>query len=554
MHKAKNPIQNIELSFLSTIIGYRIKFIYVSFLTKKVNRRLIFVILVISIMICSLLIYESIGRKLINLKSNKAILCPHCNLIVVSIDTLRSDHLPCYGYFRNTAPNICLIGEKSALFENFIVHSYLTPMSQMSIFTSQYPSTNGITSFFSVLKPDTVTLAEVLSNNGYKTAAFGSSPEVISAFHIMPGNGSIPTPEVDLVHAFGRGFDIFKDTDSFFGARQLPTMALDWLANNTQQPFFLWIPMGTVHWPYASLIPTEFRSRFDPIDYEGILSDKVLNYGSVLSKIYKKRFYLNGTASLLLTDKDTDYVNARYDAGIYYTDSFVGALWQQLQQLKLDKNTLVVIYGVHGEDLMEHGYFTHYDIYDTEVKTPLIVYVPKAGSKRIKDQVRAIDLAPTILDLLNVSGMKSAQGKSLLPLTNDKHLNNLTAFIERIPLWEEGILRFSGINSGIPIEYRLKLNELFRNITCEDTAIRTKDWKLIHRMSAMIEAKISWWAYISGQNITRPEFELYNLKDDPYEQENLIEKYPVTAKNLINELARWENLTLSQKVKTCMVK
>lgn len=449
------------------------------------------------------------------------------NIILISIDILRADHLGCYGYELKTSPNIDKLAKEGILFENFIVQSYLTPISQMSIFSSQYPPTKDVRSFISENKPPRETLPKLLKKGGYKTVAFSTSPEFITDFANRPS-------------VFVPLFDDFQYT----GFRNLPTDAFKWLQDNKDEKFFLWISIGSVHFPYGQNAPSEIKRKFDIIGYDGILKYKSLDWFDTLSRIYQNKLCTGNIRScewLELSEQDIGYIISSYDAGVYYADTYIGDLLDELKDLNIMDNTLVVLHGIHGEDLGEHGYFGHYDIYDTEVKTVLIIYSNDLSvkNKRISNQVRGVDIAPTILDMVGIALSNESQGKSLIPIIQGKENESLSAYITRTPLWEE-VLFWIIRNDYLSFDFIDSLD----NSTHADIAIRTNEWKLIYRQSREIEEKISWYGFISNKTIKRDEFELYDLEEDPYEQINVIGDYPDIAEELKKDLLLWEEKIL----------
>ena len=471
-------------------------------------------------------------------QNNQTSSCYRCNVVLISLDSLRADHLGIYGYSRDTSPNIDNLAREGIVFKNYISNSYLTPISEASLQTSLYPSFHNTLSFAHELEfpNDTIksylTIAQILKIYNYKTAAYSTSPE-ISADRQFP--------------AFHYGFDSFNKRR----IRTLPEFenVSGWLENNTNSSFFLYLALGTIHEPFAKNVPPEIKSKFDPKDYDGPLKNISLDLDyELFSRIYNRTFY-NITANESITtmnvsnisvsyaffedtlmydsrnpgfnldDQDVAYINARYDAGIFYVDQYLGKLFNKLKELGLENNTIIIIESEHGEGLGEHGYFWHYDIYDTEIHSPLIIKNPGIpGGKVIDAQVQGIDILPTILDFLNIEIPTQAQGKSIKPLLGNYPPQdfNKYVFLER-PLWEE--------------RYSLAPDE--------DFAVRTNEWKLIYRQSRNVSENISMWGRVINETIPIPEFELYNLKTDPYEQNNLIGKEPQVADELKEKLFEW---------------
>jgi len=493
------------------------------------------------------------------------------NVIFISIDTLRYDHLGCYGYQRDTSPNIDQLAKRSVVFDNFIVQAYLTPISQMSIFTAQYPRMNGTIGFRS--DPGYVPprrLPEILKYYDYFNAAFLSSPEFFLQKIIHP-SGDISKAK----SLFSHYFDVYEPTDK---VRQIPEKAFAWVEQNKDRKFFLWIAIGTVHWPYAQNVPEPLRNIFDPKEY----SPFYLNYDndpkdfkdglshSILRRIYKNDYYLNFTPVYHLTEKDKAFIIGRYDAGIFYTDLFIGKLLLVLEKNKLMDKTLIILYSIHGEDLGEHGYFAHYDIYDTEVKNALIIKFPGNlfKGRRIATQVQGIDIVPTSLDYLGIPSQHSFQGQSFMPLIRNPKKARQTdnvAYVTRIPYWEafsdrerikSDAAEHSFQNQGVK---KIDIGSDLVNPSCSfypkssyppyDIGLRTNRWKLILRKNKLLLEKVSWWGYISNKKISQEEVELYDLEADPFEQNNVAYLYPAIVDRLKENLLQWDNTIEKQRPK-----
>src|SRR6185369_12606744 len=288
----------------------------------------------------------------------------YTNVIMISLDILRPDHLGAYGYQRNTSPNIDRLAKQSVLFENAIAHSYLTPVAHMSVFTGQYPRQHGMVSF-EVTKDQVAkrTLPEILKIYGYETAAVISSPEFFMRYDTE--SGKIVNPK----DVFSRSFDYYGRTmpDATGSVRVNPTGALEWLKSNKDKKFFLWIESGMLHPPFSQTVPEPFRSQYDPPDYTPFydrfpirLGREIVDRGvptEAMFHIYKGDYYLDFAPIHHLTEKDVSFINGRYDAGVNYTDTFIGDLMNLLDALDLSGKTLVVFHSIHGESLGEHGYF-----------------------------------------------------------------------------------------------------------------------------------------------------------------------------------------------------
>jgi arylsulfatase A-like enzyme len=493
---------------------------------------------------------------------------PHeyTNVILISLQCLRPDHLGTYGYQRDTSRNIDAFARQSVVFENAIAQSNLTPVAQMSIMTSQYPRVHGMVSF--EVAKDMVTqrsLPELLKLYGYTTAAFASSPEFFVRFDSASGI-TINTGDV-----FSRSFDSFQNTRRGLGRRnirKIPDESLQWIRENKERKFFLWIASGLLHMPYGASVPLPHRARYDDPAYipfwkripqlKGALPvDEDPSY-EVLSRVYRGQFYWNFSPLYRLTDDDVRYVNARYDAGIFYTDLFIGELMQLLDSLNLSGRTLVVLHSSHGDDMGERGDFFHYDVSDGVVKQALIVRFPKRefAGRRIAGQVQGIDIMPTILSYLDIPVPHEAQGNDLVPLLHDERRAPQSEFvyIDRIPWWEYTLskwylefqsgkgLAFAPQEEAKLKEYRERLQALFNTVDYPpgDIAIRSPEWKLILRKNRKLLNEVSWWSFITGTKRDKEDVELYHLTNDPLEQTNVAAQYPDVVAALKEKLLQWD--------------
>jgi arylsulfatase A-like enzyme len=462
--------------------------------------------------------------------------CPGCNVLMISLDIFRPDHMECLGGKREITPNMCDMAKAGTLFENFIVHAYQTPVSQMSIFTGRYPSSSGYVSFASTLPSDVPTFQEALQQAGYATTAMGSSFEVMtdmSGPSTTDGKRRFFKEGLNPSMSFGRGFDRFV----FTGNRNVPTDAIPFLQNVTEEPFFLWLILGSLHWPYGDNGDPAKQKMFDDPNYTGPLLDQRLSF-ALLSRISGNTLYNDNGSTTALTPEDGAYINNRYDFGLWTVDEFIGEMMTAIPKEVL-QNTLIVLHGVHGEDLGEHGYFGHYDIYDTEVRSTLIVLNPKhkTKKKRVTEQVEAVDLAPTMLEVLGLNPMPNIDGESFkTTLRTGKGDPDALAFFERIPIWED-IFRF---RVSMPQHYVQRVHQVLDYSVPGDTGVRTLRWKLIHRRARAVEAQVSWSAYLTGKPLQRRQWELYDLRSDPTEQHNVVDQHPDVAAQLQAALLQWE--------------
>jgi len=487
------------------------------------------------------------------------------NVILISLQCLRADHLGVYGYKRNTSANIDKLAEKSVLFENAISQANLTPVAQMSVLTSQYPRVNGMVSF--EVTKDAVTsrtLLEILKYYGYTTAATVSSPEFFMRFDT--GSGELINPG----DVFSRSFDYFGRTargPEGTSLRVAPVDAFNWLKNNSDKKFFLWIGSGLLHMPYSATVPQPYKTMYDSPGYipfwqrlpqlQAGSSDDSPSY-DVFSRVYRNEFYQDMKPVYRLTREDIDYVTGRYDAGVYYTDQFIGELMKLLESLKLTEKTLIILQSMHGDDLGENGLFFHYDVTEPVVKNALMVRFPQAefAGKRVKEQVQGLDVMPTILDYLEIPPPHAAQGTSLVPLIRGDRgaAGSSQVFIDRLPWWEYTLSKWylemqraSGKEftpteiKGLK-EYQQLLQKSFNQLGYPpgDIAVRTTEWKLIVRKNRELLERVSWWGFITGKPQRYADLELYDLRSDPLETKDVAGQYPDVVARLKKALLEWD--------------
>ncbi|MEK7494202.1 MAG: sulfatase-like hydrolase/transferase [Patescibacteria group bacterium] len=444
--------------------------------------------------------------------------CPDCNVILLSVDSLRADHVGAYGYERDATPFFDEIAKNGVLFENFFSSSFLTPVSEMAVHTGMYPSATMVTNFDTVLPEDRMTIAQHFKQNGYATSALLSSPE----FDINPA----------LRESFSRGFEQYEyikreppislnDFRAFPGDTQIEAE----MKKIADKKFFWWVGIGGVHWPYRK----QEQNVFADANYTGIFKDAPLTWAE-FQNVYEGVDHHN---KMPLSDADIQYVQDHYDNGVRAFDGFLERFINELKQQNLFDSTLIVIQSEHGEDLHEHGYFAHYDILDTQTHVPLMIISPRfERGCRITSFAGSVDIFPTILEMTEHEQLSQFQGKSLAPIISGDEGDGARqeVFLERNPLWEETETVKIGFEArGIII------GEERHN----DIGIRTPQWKYIDRMSNATMKEISWWQMISGKQLYFPEAELYDLVNDPMETKNVVDQYPKQAAMLRKKLQIW---------------
>lgn len=292
------------------------------------------------------------------------------NILLITIDTLRADHLHCYGFNEISTPNIDSLAANGVLFKDATAHIPLTLPSHTSIHTGRFPSFHGVrdNGGFYVPKSET-TIAELMKKHGFATAAFVGAFVLDSMWGLNQGFDTYydhfdasNQERIDLGAIQRKGEDVYKE-------------AIGWLDQHRSQRFFLWTHFYDPHSPYEP--PPEF---------------------------------------------DRQYPNHPYIGEIAYTDSVVGKLIKYLEDHNFKDNTVILLTGDHGESLGEHGESTHaFFIYDATLHVPLILNLPdkKFAGRIVTEQARSVDIAPTLLQLSGIPVPENVQGRSLLHLLFD---------------------------------------------------------------------------------------------------------------------------------------
>ena len=316
----------------------------------------------------------------------------HLNVIIIGVDTLRPDHLGCYGYGRDTSPTIDRLAREGVLFENVISQSPWTSPSFASIFTSLYPTQTGLVSVGTTMRTTFPTLGTLLKERGYATGA------IVNAAVLKPEFGT------------ARGFDYYYMTPKTGRLADGTTRdALAWIDSVPGQPFFLFAHYYDPHEPYAP--PAPFDTFFEE-DYTGGIGNTF-----VLHDHFPEVRGMNFAPLSVLSGADWDHIRTLYDGEIRFTDQAIAGLLEGLRERGLDENTLIVFLSDHGEEFYEHEGFGHgHELYGEVIRVPLILRLPGVlpGQARISRQVRLIDVMPTVLEILGVENEEHMEGESLL--------------------------------------------------------------------------------------------------------------------------------------------
>jgi len=309
------------------------------------------------------------------------------NVIVYLVDTLRADHLGCYGYTRPVSPRIDAFARQAVRFRRTVAQSPWTRPSVTTILTGLLPRTHGVNGHRDALAPQAVTLAEMLREKGYRTAGFVTNGNVARSFGL------------------GQGFETYELLHRrHSAATDVNAEAAGWLETGWKKdaPFFLYLHTVEPHAPYAPPLP--FRQRFAPG-----ATDERLTRMNLLRRLHEGK--IAPTPELR-----RDLMNL-YDAEIAANDAAFGALIDLLVQRGLWEDTIVVFVSDHGEEFLDHGGWEHGKTLHAEMlDVPLIVRVPgMAGGRVVERQAQHADVTPTILALLGLPAPPQVEGRSLLP-------------------------------------------------------------------------------------------------------------------------------------------
>jgi arylsulfatase A-like enzyme len=398
------------------------------------------------------------------------------NVVFIGVDTLRADHLGCYGYGKPTSPAIDGIARDGTVFAEAMAQRGLTMPSLASIMTSLYPVTHGVRGNAYRLAPEHTCLAEILKAHGFTCGAFLAN-------------------ELTWEQTW-KGFDVIgKGTDD-----QITPRAIDWLTKNRDKPFFLWLFYYAPHKPY--LPPVRFGQRFDPA-YDGTLTEAQQDRDL-------EDITLNRTK---LSETDLDKVLALYDGEIAYTDDQIRQVIEALRALGLDDRSLIVVFADHGEELYDHDcYFYHItSIHGSVLHVPLVFRLPGTvpGNLRVPGVVELIDLAPTVLNLLGIPASPAFQGRSLRPLFTNPSADLGPAFSEN----KDQILTIR------TTQYRFIHNPLkFKLLWIRDEYLRSRT---------------------GNRFIEYDTEELYDVTADPKESANIAKGHPDVVESLKRSLQEW---------------
>ena len=403
------------------------------------------------------------------------------NLIICSLDTLRADHLSCLGNGRGLTPNLDRIASEGALFSQTYATDIPTQPSHTALFTGKFGINSGIVSHFhpaAYLPEETLWLPSMLRRNGYVTGAVD---------HLFA-----------MKDWFIRGYDDYMPPPgrSRSPGSVINSIGLPWVSEHKEQDFFLFLHFWDAHIPYVP--PTPYKERYSHGTAGRIDPDITAKLeGRPSYPLFKQNLY-----DFLDAMPNLDYIADLYDAEVAYLDFEIGRIFQHLEAEGLLEDTMVVLFGDHGENMTEHdAWFDHAGLYDSVTHVPLIMWAPgRIPAVESSAMVTLTDVMPTILEAMDLPGADGIDGRSLFPLMRGETAGHRDAVMLSEATWQAA------------------------------RGVRTPDWKYIRFLQTTIYG--------------RDGVELYDLADDPHEQVNVADRHPEVVAQLGDRLNHWVSAQL----------
>jgi len=419
-------------------------------------------------------------------------------VVLVLLDTLRRDHLDAYGYERDTAPNVSRLAAGGTLFSDAIAQGAWTKVSVPSMLSSTYPTSNGIYEFFHKIPASADTIAESFRAAGYATWAAsangfsGRSTNLHQGLEVFHENGSLRPPEGQ---ARGKSARVIAD-------RLLP-----WLDDHREVPFFVFFHTLDPHSPYEPYRP--YDTMWGAPDGKTAHEDRVEKVRPFIKSNFMKPMGLPmrdeleeaGVDPEVFVEHELDW----YDGSIRGADAEVGRVLERLQQLGLEKDTLVVFFSDHGEEFLDHdGHFHEENVYGEMINVPLIMRWPGnvPEGHTIDQTVQMLDLGPTLLELAGIDKPERMQGESLVSLMTSPEL------------WAP---------RPAVSEWNRRTDQRDQDIVDAFSLIEG-EYKLIHNFER-------------PEGV--PEYELYNHREDPLDQNDIAADHPDVVERLKAQLDGW---------------
>ena len=415
------------------------------------------------------------------------------NVVLISIDTLRADHVGAYGYPRATTPRMDRLAAGAAVFDNAYSPAPSTLLAHASLLTGLHPETHGVLGLGDSLSQPIATLAELLRAEGYRTGAFVNCGWLDPTFGMDRGFETYDySHDQTQRHVEGR-------VEFGRNAEETNQQVFRWLDEDPREPFFLFVHYFDVHsdWlhlPYEA--PPAFLERLAVPRPPGFRAGD----GEVSASRYLVRMNERG---LHYNAAERQYVTSLYDAGIAYTDAALGALLDRLEAAGQLEHTILVVLSDHGEEFQEHGQMLHDQLFEEHVRVPLLMIFPSRDEKyrgfagtHEESTVQLEDVMPSVLAYLGIEPPDLMQGRNLLPLLEGREQPESVAY--------------------------------FRTQSGSQLGIREGRFKLIQRRDPA-------------------ETLLFDLQADPAEQFNVAARHPETTARLLRALARRQSESRSRR-------
>ncbi len=313
------------------------------------------------------------------------------NILLITVESVRTDHVGSYGYQRGTTPAIDALAAEGVVFENAYAPTSWTLPSHASIFTGLYPSAHRVISSRNKLDDSYVTLAERLSEAGYETAGFVSGPWLQAPLNLHQG-----FKKYDQSASSGK-----ETSEADITNPAMERLLIDYLRSglDEERPFFIFAYLWDPHYDY---IPPS------PYDRTFVSEDAV--------PIELRNYFTGGIVTRRISPRQLAYVISQYDGELLWTDSLLGRLWVELKDRGLWDRTAIILTSDHGEEFFDHGTKGHKNnLHEESVHIPLIMKIPGGPeASRSPRLTSLVDLYPTILEIAGVNEAGPHHGESLL--------------------------------------------------------------------------------------------------------------------------------------------
>lgn len=430
-----------------------------------------------------MVVIGSILMWLLNENRDKSIpKCGDCNVILISIDTLRADYNNLVKVDHSLTPNLDRLAKKGIVFTQAVSASSWTLPATMSIMSGVYPSRHKVTNKYMAgsaekddievmnlkkLSPDLVTMAEVFRNHGYRTGGFTGGAGVGNEF------------------GFDQGFEEYFDSINFGGFKDTIPKSLEWIRAHKQESFFVFLHGYDVHGQYEPEGGLDYR--YVPKGYSGVYTGNKDEQKELREEGLEK-------GQLFLKPEDIEFWKGIYAEKVERADYELAKFFEKYRDLGLTNKTVFIITSDHGEEFMEHGRLDHGPtLYNEVIKVPLIMVIPGAKPQKISNPVNNKDIFQTLLKTMNL-------GKDCCPGQFATETNLLSG--------NSWWLKDSDYSVFFETEYRYYVDL---------KGVQVGSLKLI-------------------SDFLNPKNELYDLRKNPQETDNLYFKYIRKKPDQINKL------------------